>query len=156
MPLDAFVFCHCFETNNLRGDPPGNVQLKTEPWGDVTCSPIVDREWSAFQAWKRNKACMHYGMILIRHRLGTSAEVELLRAELNRQNAAVPILQKKVLYSATHTCDWIPLSLIPRLSEELKSLAPASGAAADALQLFKIYMAELISAAQYAKKPICF
>jgi hypothetical protein len=70
----------------------------------------------------------------------------------------LPLLMKSVLYSGTHTCDWIPISRIPELAEEVKQLAPerAHGPAADALQLLKIRLAELIIAAQHAGKPICF
>ncbi len=156
MPLDAFVYCDCFETNNLRCDPPGDIQVRLEPSGDLTCTPENDRAWSQFLAWKRTKACLHYGMILLRHRLGTTEQIDLLRAALAKQ--PLPVLLEKVLYSATHTCDWIPSALVPRLAEEVKQLKPEhhDPAVASALQLFKIHMAELIIAAQHTGKPICF
>jgi hypothetical protein len=158
MPLDAFVHCDCFEKNNLRCDPPGDLTVKVEPTGELSCAGLNGQGWSAFLAWKRQKACLHYGMILLRHRLGGAAEIELLRKELEKQPTPLPILLHKVLYSSTHTCDWIQNSLMPQLLEEVKMLDPkrASAAAADSLQLFKIHMAELIIAAQHTGKPICF
>lgn len=158
MPLDAFVHCDCFEKNNLRCDPPGDVEVKVEPSGELSCVAADEQGWASFHAWKRHKACLHYGMILLRHRLGTEAQIDTLRQEIKRQPTPLPILLQNVLYSSTHTCDWIPSSLIPHLSEEIRLLEPkhADAAAADILQLFKIHMAELIIAAQHTGKPICF
>jgi hypothetical protein len=158
MALDAFVYCDCFETNNLRCNPPGGLKLRSEPSGDIACDAPTAEEWSAFIDWKRNRACLHYGMILLRHRLGTQEQVDRLRKELEPHAECFPVLLKNVLYSGTHTCDWIPTGLLSTLSEEVKRLAPerASPEAADSLQLLKIRMAELIIAAQHTKKPICF
>jgi hypothetical protein len=158
MALDAFVYCDCFETHNLRSDPPAGLNVKTDPSGDIACNAPDERSWSAFVAWKQSKACLHQGMILLRHRLGTSEQVDRLREELQKQPTPLPLLLERVLYSGTHTCDWIPSAHIAQLAEEVKQLTPerADRAIADALQLFKIRMAELIIAAQHAGKPICF
>ena len=69
MALDAFVYCDCFETNNLRCNPPAGVKVRITPNGDLACDTPTDAEWSAFIDWKQNRACLHYGMILLRHRL---------------------------------------------------------------------------------------
>ena len=158
MALDAFVYCDCYEKHHLRSDPPVGVIVKIEPSGDVSCSAADERSWSAFMAWKQTKACLHQGMILLRHRLGTSEQIDLLRAELQKLPKQLPLLLNSVLYSGTHTCDWIPSSRLTELAEEVKQLAPehAQGAAKDALQLLKIRLAELIIAAQHVGKPICF
>jgi hypothetical protein len=158
MALDAFVYCDCFETHNLRCDPPVGLVLKPEPSGDLACDATDEERWSAFVDWKRNRACFHYGMILLRHRLGTPEQIEDLRGELQAQAASFPVLLNHVLYSGTHTCDWVPFELLGPLSSEVKHLAPEKcrPAVSDALQLLKIRMAELIIAAQHTKKPICF
>lgn len=158
MGLDAFVYCDCFEKHNLRSDPPAGLVVKIEPNGEPTCEPGDERGWSTFMAWKQTKACLHYGMILLRHRLGTPEQVDSLRAELERNKAVFPLLLQAVVYSGTHTCDWIPFTRINQLADEVKQLAPerADKRVADALQLFKIRMAELIIAAQHTQKAICF
>jgi hypothetical protein len=158
MALDAFVFCNCFETHNLRCDPPAGLAPEPEASGDLRCDAPDEAAWSAFVDWKRNRACFHYGMILLRHRLGTPEQIDELRRELEPHRNLFPILLRYVLYSGTHTCDWVPVNLLGKLSQEVKLLEPekARPALADALQLLKIRMAELIIAAQHTNKPICF
>jgi hypothetical protein len=126
--------------------------------GEVTCNPPDDSAWHAFTAWKLAKACLHQGMILVRHRLGNESSIEQIRAELAKQARTIPILLNQVVYSGTHTCDWLPLQALPALTEELKNLepGPSQNSSADTLRIFKIQMAELVIAAQLAHKPICF
>jgi hypothetical protein len=157
MALDAFVYCDCFEKHNLRSNPPAGLLVKIEPSGEPGCEAEDERGWSAFMAWKQNKACLHEGMILLRHKLGMPEQVDHLRTELEKNKGAFPLLLESVLYSGTHTCDWIPFNRIDQLAEEVKQLTPdCADKVADALQLFKIRMAELIIAAQHTQKPICF
>jgi hypothetical protein len=156
MALDAFVYCDCFEKENLRCGPPGQVQLKVAPTGEVTCIAPSDQVWFAFVTWRQSKACTHPGMILKHHRLGTAALIDPLRQQLTDQEARFPILLEKILYSATHTCDWLPLRLLPQLTVELKHLDPPSTPQGEALRHLKIQLAELIIAAQMTNKPICF
>src|SRR6476620_3973142 len=122
MALDAFVYCDCFETHNLRCDPPTGLDVKIEPSGYIACNAPDERLWSAFLGWKQSKACLHQGMILLRHRLGTSDQVDQLRAELQNQPVRLPLLLDRVLYSGTHTCDWISTAQIAQLAEEVKQL----------------------------------
>ena len=157
MALDGFVYCDCFEKDNLRCNPPGGLKLRVAPNGEITCDAPGAREWFAFSAWKQTKACRHEGMILVHHRLGTTKVIDQLRDELEKTDSTrYPILIQKVLYSATHTCDWIPVAALPQLTEELKHLNPPKTPLADALRHLKIQVAELVIAAQMTRKPICF
>lgn len=157
MALDAFVYCDCFEKDNLRSNPPGGLKLKVAPNGDVTCDAPTDHQWFAFSAWKQEKACTHQGMILKHHRLGTATILDPLRAELEKTDPErFPILLENILYSSTHTCDWIPLRALPQLTEELSQLDCQTVRSAEALRHLKIQLAELVIAAQMAHKPICF
>ena len=142
----------------MRCGPPGGMPLRVAPNGEVTCDAPDDSSWHAFNAWKLGKACLHQGMILARHRLGTTGVINLFRTELQKDALRFPILLEKVVYSGTHTCDWIPLELLPQLTQELKHVNPDAAQAplADALRLFKIQIAELIIAAQLSRNPICF
>lgn len=157
MALDAFVYCDCFETDNLRCNPPGGLKLSVAPNGDVTCSAPTEREWFAFAAWKLEKACSHPSMILKHFRLGTSQEIDQLRAQLeNKERSRFPILLGKILYSGTHTCDWLPVQILPQLTEELKALNGTPALESEAILQLKIQLAELVIAAQMMNKPICF
>jgi hypothetical protein len=157
MALDAFVYCDCFERDNLRSNPPGGLKLFVASNGDITCDAPTEREWLSFVAWKAEKACSHQSMILKHHRLGTAGEVDQLRLALeNKERSRFPILLGKVLFSGTHTCDWLPLEILPRLTEELKALNPPKTAEGAMLQHLKIQLAELVIAAQMVGKPICF
>jgi hypothetical protein len=158
MALDAFVYCDCFETENLRCDPPAGVKVVPRASGDLLCDTLDDEAWSAFVGWKHTKACLHHGMILLRHRLGTEKRIHALRTELQKESDRFPMLLEKILYSGTHTCDWIPLDYIDPLANEVKQLnaSQAGRDVADALHLFQIQMAELIIAAKHTRKPICF
>ena len=158
MPLDAFVYCDCFERENLRSDPPQGIVLKQEENGDVSCKSPDEKAWSAFVRWKQNKACMHPGMVLVHKRLGSTELVEALRTQLQKERARFPILLEKVLYSDTHTCDWIPFTQIEPLENEVAAINPegADPEETDRVRLFKIQMAELIIAAKHTGKAICF
>lgn len=158
MSLDAFVYCDCFEKDNLRCDPPRGVMLKVASNGELTCDNADESSWMAFQAWKLTKACLHEGMILVRHRMGNDERIDVIRRELERTPEHYPILLRHVVYSSTHTCDWIPIEWLPSLIEEVKFLNPAaySEDVSEALLHFKIQIAELIIASQLTHKPICF
>ena len=156
MALDAFVYCDCFEKENLRCGPPGQVQLKVAPTGEVTCIAPSDHAWFSFVSWRQSKACTHPAMILKHHRLGTADQIIPMRQQLANKENQFPILLQNILYSDTHTCDWIPLRLLPQLTDELKHLDPPATPPGEALRHLKIQLAELIIAAQMANKPICF
>ena len=158
MALDAFVYCDCFERDHLRCNPPREIKLRLAENGDITCDSPDESTWHAFTAWTLAKACLHQGMILVRHRLGSTAAIDMIRTELQKDALRFPILLEKVVYCGTHTCDWIPVKLLPALTQELKHINPdpAHSPSADVVRLFKIQIAELIIAAQLTRKPICF
>jgi hypothetical protein len=158
MGLDAFVYCDCFERDNLRCSPPSGAKIIVAEDGNILCESPDDEVWAAFNVWKSTKACLHSQMIVAHRMLGGNGLIEQLRAEILKDRARFPLLLRKVLYNGTHTCDWIPLEHLEQLGAEVKLLSEhrLKGAAGDALHLFQIQLAELIIAAQVVKKPICF
>ncbi|HTG45750.1 MAG TPA: hypothetical protein VK633_14610 [Verrucomicrobiae bacterium] len=158
MALDAFVYCDCFEKDNLHCNPPGGVRVTVAANGDITCDVTDQALWCSFMAWKQTKACRHPGMILVLHRLGTPPVIDLLRAQFEKEREKFPILLAHVLYSGTHTCDWIPFPHMQSLAKEVQAIDAEEVApgVSDAVRLFQIKMAELIIAAQCTSKAICF
>ena len=158
MGLDAFVYCDCFERDNLRCSPPSGAEIIVAEDGNLVCESADDEVWAAFNLWKSTKACLHPQMIVVHRALGATAVIDQLRAEISKDQARFPLLLRKVLYNGTHTCDWIPLAHMEQLGAEVKQLSEhrLKGATGDALHLFQIQLAELIIAAQVVKKPICF
>ena len=158
MALDEFVYCDCFERDNLRSNPPAGVKVRVAPSGELMCETEEDSAFFAFSAWKQARACTHQGMILVHHRLGSTEAIDKLRAALEGHADRFPILLQRVLYCGTHTCDWIPVQAIPRLTNELKKLDSETfpDGIADAVRVLKIQIAELIIAANLTGKPICF
>ena len=54
MGLDAFVYCDCFEKQNLRCDPPAGLVVKIESSGEPNRRAATSStNGSPFRAWKR-------------------------------------------------------------------------------------------------------
>src|SRR4051812_45307178 len=108
MALDGFVYCDCYEKGNLRANPPAGAKIFVTETGEISCETSDEDLWLKFSAWKRSRACLHTGMILVHLRLGKVAAIDALRTELQKHSRNFPILLQKVVYSGTHTCDYIP------------------------------------------------
>jgi hypothetical protein len=91
----------------------------------------------------------------VKHRLGNLAEIAALRSEVTQFGAPKDILLEKVLYSGSHSGDFIPLELLPLLSAEIKSIYNSSGASSELLE-FLGSMEDLIRAAKDEGNPIVF
>jgi hypothetical protein len=161
MGLDAFVYCDCYEKGLLREPPPAGVTLCVEPDGllgrvQTDTSLEADMEWDQ---WRSMRACKHEGGILLSHRLGNISLIGLLRNELQEHADTFPILVHKVLYSGSHTGDFLPADQIPALQHELDLLATFKCKSRESdkfVAQFREQMAELAATAQSINKPIAF
>jgi len=161
MGLDAFVFCDCYEKGRLREPPPTGVILRVEPDGALgreqdRATLEADLAWDE---WLEHRACEHKGGILLRHRLGNISLVGLLRAELQREAERFPILVTKVVYSGSHTGDFLRVEEIPALQSELKVLRDIRCSSRNAerfMSEFREQMLELAATALSISKPIAF
>jgi hypothetical protein len=161
MGLDAFVFCDCYEKGRLQEPPPAGVTLCVEPDGalgreqdDGTLE--ADLAWDE---WREQRACAHQGGILLRHRLGNISLVGLLRAELQREAERFPVLVTKVVYSGSHSGDYLRVEEIPALQREIELLREfrCGSPKADAfMSEFRAQMSELAATALSIGKPIAF
>jgi len=141
MGLDAYVYRN---PANLPFDPasPG-VSIDPE-------TGLIDLEGEMYQ-FKHEVVALH-------HRLGNMAAISQLRSEIHlvAQDRA-PILMEKVVYEGAHCGDYIPLSQMDLLEQELELLAETSdGSRSAILEQFIHEMIELVSAARTERNPIYF
>lgn len=116
MGLDACVFCDCLEKGRNLKPLPNDVVIKVGADGYASVERNGEEVWEDLE-------CEHQFRFLIRHRLGNIALVGFLRWELNREASSYPFLLKRVVYSGSHTGDWIGLDQLPELQAELQRLA---------------------------------
>ena len=113
----------------------------------------------SFDKWSRRGACSHPSGILVHHYIGNLALVDLLRSELEREALRFPILLNKVLYSGSHSGDYLTLDDIAALPVELDKLALvvcSTQPNQEYIECFRRQMIELVEAAERVRKPISF
>jgi hypothetical protein len=89
------------------------------------------------------------------YRLGNIAEISALREEVARLVAPDSLILQKVLCTATHSGDTLPVEFLPRLLAELNSISN-SGQQSRELQCFVSSLQKLVRAAQSEGNPIVF
>ena len=121
MGLDAWVHCNCVREGKALPHPfpelfafdeTGEPTLKSD--GDINLKLTHDK-------WYRD-SCPHSGYLLEK-RLGNMATVAYVRNFLadNSPNN-FPLLLERVVYSGTHTGDWITVSDCAQLLTETRRL----------------------------------
>jgi len=96
-------------------------------------------------------------VVAIHCRLGNVASIAQLQEELQRCTAHLPIIKTRVLGDGTHCGDFIELSLMEALQQELDLLsAAAERSPSPDLEAFILQMRELIRVATAEKNPIYF
>lgn len=182
MGLDACVYCDCLEKGKTLVKLPPDALVGVEDNGLAIVE--INGETHDYSPSQHDFECVHTAQKLCNHRLGNISLIGLLRAELNRDSSAFPILVQKVVYSGSHAGDFIPLDQIFSLQQELERVKsfkcvgnlPAgwiprflwakfrigryhytTASEADKfMQYFRVQMLELCGVAILAKKPIAF
>lgn len=156
--LDATVYCNCFEMASLKEQPPcPSVFVSND--GSLDCRSENLNTLLAFDQWRWHRACEHPSGVLLHHRIGNLAQVGLLRAELERDAMAFPILLTKVLYSGTHGGDYLTIDDITRVKVELGRLACfvcSDHRKQEFIDWFCRQMNDLVKASTSVGKPISF
>jgi hypothetical protein len=158
MGLDATVYCNCFETGRLKEVAPC-PKVSVSPDGSLSCHSEDLDTLLGFDQWLLLRACEHANGVFLRHSIGNLAQVGLLRSELERQGPLFPIVLGKVLYSGTHTGDYLALEDARNMQGELERLANfvcSSGENQQHVEWFRRQMTELAKAALHVAKPISF
>ncbi len=159
MGLDATVYCDCFEIGRLKELPPDPALAYVCANGSLDCRSEDSEVLSAFDEWLQESACEHGEGVLVSHGIGNATHVGLLRRELEKDAEKFPILLEKVLYSGTHTGDYLSGTEILKLQKELKTLATFVASGKDIqtfVDEFRMQMDELANAALTVGKPISF
>ncbi len=158
MGLDATVYCNCFETGRLKESAPC-PQVSISADGSLDCGSEDLEKLLAFDQWLLHRACEHPNGVLLHHHIGNLAQVGLLRSELGREVEAFSILLSKVLYSGTHTGDYLlpeDLSNVQAELDRLDKFVSSSERNQEDVDSFRLQMLELVGAALRVGKPISF
>ena len=158
MGLDATVYCDCFEKGHVKELPPcPNVSVSAD--GSLECRSEDLDVLIAFDRWLIERACSHPEGILLQHRIGNLAAVELLRGEIARERERFPVLLGKVLYSGTHAGDHLStedIVAMQRELEQLRNFVCLSSEKQSFVKNFRAQMIELSEAALRVGKAISF
>lgn len=158
MGLDAQVHCNCFEKGLLRSEPDKEWEVSIADDGSrITGSDSLEAQ-IAFDRWNES-ACDHEDGIAIHERIGNIALVATLRAILEAEAHQLPILLEHVLYSGSHCGDWLTISQVRELEQELKVASSIHGSdqvQEEYLQNFIKTMHRLLAYSLLLEKPIVF
>jgi hypothetical protein len=123
MGLDASVHCNCIKEGKaplhpfpelLAFDETGEPILKGD--GDIDL-----KLWLTHDKWYRD-SCQHSGY-LVEKRLGNATAVAYVSGFLQDNSPnSFPLLLERVVYSGTHSGDWVAASEVPQLLTETRRL----------------------------------
>ena len=155
MGLDASVHCNCIKEGKARPHPFPELLVFDET-GEPTLKSdghINLKLWLKHDKWYRD-SCPHSGY-LVKKPLGNMASVAYIRGFLeNHSPNSFPLLLERVVYSGTHSGDWVAASDVPQLLTETRKL---QGSTSDALILqFTNDVVELAQASIATGNPIVF
>jgi hypothetical protein len=155
MGLDAWVCCNCIKEGNAPPHPFPKL-LKFDETGEPILKGDADIElklWLKHDKWHRD-SCQHSGY-LVEKRLGNIATVAYVREFLeNNSPPSFPLLLERVVYTGTHSGDWLAARDVPQLLAETQTL---QGLTNDPLILeFANAMVELAEASKATGNPIVF
>ncbi len=127
MGLDAHVLCTCFREGKTKPHPFPELLVYDEVEGPVLDSdaePTLE-QWQDHDRWRAN-ACPHKDGELISIRLGNISLIAQLRADIESikqpSTEHFAVLLEKVLYSGTHSGDFVPANEVPELRHEVNLL----------------------------------
>jgi len=89
------------------------------------------------------------------HRLGNITAISILRGELSKLIGPESLLERRVLYSGTHSGDFIPIGDLDQLSAELRRVRE-TGHSSPLMREFVSALQQLIQAAKDEGNPIVF
>ena len=155
MGLDASVHCNCVKEGKAPPHPFPEL-LAFDETGEPTLKSAGDIDvklWLKHDKWYRD-SCPHSGY-LVEKRLGNMASVAYVRGFLEEHVPnGFPVLLERVVYTGTHSGDWVAAGDVPQLLTETRRL---QGLTSDPLVLqFVNDVVELAEASIATGNPIVF
>jgi len=158
MGLDAKVYCDCFEKGRLRTAPLAEWDVYVDKDGSRSARTHHLEEDLVFDHWNFG-ACEHEFGILLHHRIGNIAAVELIYSILFESQQLFPIIMSKIVYDGTHGGDFIPADQVALLEPELRTLSKLhcdDSMSEEWIRHFEKQLQELVEIALRVGKPISF
>jgi hypothetical protein len=166
MGLDAIVFCNCVEKGRQKKRHPYPDLLYIAADGAPAIRSEDEEQLEKHDEWMHD-ACRHEEMILDGGRLGSVGGIEFLRSILRRAVRApardFPVLWKQVIYSGSHTGDYLALRAAEQLAIELERFSKVDFARQDIdsdnqryIREFQHILKRLTKTALRIGKPIAF
>ena len=165
MGLDAFVYCDCVEKNRLRIPHPFPKLLFIDRNGCPEVRTRDAKKVAMHDKWVESSPCRHEQMFLEGRYLGNVGLVDLVCDALRRttKNPAhkYPVLWSKVVYSGTHTGDFLNVRDVSKLKAEVGQLHATNFKEqgveeSKAIVGFLSALQKLIKASLKVRKPIAF
>ena len=166
MGLEAWVSCDCVEKNRLKKPHRYPNQLHIGKNGSPEIRSVDPVMLDEHDAWMQLPPCRHDEMTVESSYLGNMGFVAGVRntlASFSSLLPACPILLGKVLYSGTHTGDFLTVKQVESLAKELEQLKSVNlrraGIPIDQHKPLRSITAELTRLAKTAlklRKPIAF
>lgn len=140
MGLDARVYR---SRRNLAFDPDASgARLDSDTGEFYFDDPHLDQQFSS--------KC-----IAVHRRIGSTSLIAQLQEQATAVLDSQSVVLAQVLYSGTHAGDWIPLSLIGQLQDELSRLQSMPGSS-EIMKKFVQDMNDLVAASKAECNPIVF
>jgi hypothetical protein len=162
MSLNAIVYCDCVERQRLRVPHPRPELLFIDDTGYPDIRSDDPHDEALHDQWEAQKPCLHEHFHLVEHWLGNVASVGEIRQKLKQlsenPSTEYPILTSKVVYSGSHSGDFLAGEEVVRLKDEVARLRKMVEASADASQWndFLLKLEDLVDGSVSVNKPISF
>lgn len=164
MSLRAVVYCDCVEKGLLRIPHPLPDLLSIDPSGCPAISSEDAADAKSHDRWEVQRPCPHDRFWLIERYLGNISSIGVIRQAIDGLSASdqrgrYPVLLSKVLYSGSHSGDFLTIEEVVRLRDELDHLRKTLDEQSDnraTLREFLSRMDELVCASLTVGKPISF
>lgn len=163
MSLNAVVYCDCVEKERVTIRHPRPDLLYIDERGCPDISSDDSQAVESHDRWESLRPCPHEHFWLIQRWLGNVSSIGLIREFLQESSSQpaeqFPVLWSKVIYSGSHTGDFLNNDDVLRLGDEVDRLSKVHGpfdAAPVFLESFLCKLRELVSASASVNKPISF
>ena len=159
MGLDAIVYCDCFERGTLKTPPRAEWQVYVDDDGSRATAATDLEVQMAFDRWSYSQACQHERGVMLHHRIGNISLVAGLRQVIGQQPDKFPLILEKVLYSGSHTGDFLTFQEVEAIAAEVAMLSevhPDDEQEEQFLRGFESQLSALVACARRLKKPLAF